>query len=75
MTKIALDENDRLFLFGYGLFETLKVTSLGVELLDSHWQRMNQGSQLLGLNIPTYQEWLNQINRLIISLLILKAEC
>ncbi len=62
MTKIALDENDRLFLFGYGLFETLKVTSLGIELPNSHWQRMNQGSQLLGLNIPTYQEWLNQIN-------------
>lgn len=59
---ITLDENDRLFLFGYGLFETLKVTSLGIELPHFHWQRMNQGSQLLGLNIPTYQEWLNQIN-------------
>jgi len=65
MTKIALDGNDRLFLFGYGLFETLKVTSLGIELLDSHWQRMNQGSQLLSLSIPTYQEWIEQINNFI----------
>lgn len=65
VTKIALDENDRLFLFGYGLFETLKVSSLGIELPDSHWQRMNQGSQLLGLSIPPYLEWIKQINNFI----------
>lgn len=62
MSKITLDENDRLFLFGYGLFETLKVTSCGIELSKSHWERMNQGGQLLGLNIPSYQEWIEQIN-------------
>ena len=59
---ITLDENDRLFLFGYGLFETLKVTSSGVELPESHWQRMNQGGQLIGLKVPVYQEWLDQIH-------------
>lgn len=65
MTKIALDENDRLILFGYGLFETLKVTSLGIELPNSHWQRMNQGSQLLGMSIPDYQVWIEQIDKFI----------
>ena len=57
-----MDKNDRLFLFGYGLFETLKVTSSGIELPVSHWQRMNQGGQLLGLMVPPYQEWLDQIH-------------
>lgn len=65
MTKTPLDQNDGLLLYGYGLFETLKVTSSGIELPNSHWLRMNRGGQILQLNVPTYQEWLKQIHSFI----------
>ena len=65
MTNILIDDNDRLLLFGYGLFETLKITSSGIELPKSHWERMYQGGRTLQLKVPTYLEWLEQIDHYI----------
>ncbi|MDR3540054.1 MAG: aminodeoxychorismate lyase [Desulfosporosinus sp.] len=52
---------DRLALFGFGVFETLLVTEAGPLFVDLHWQRMNQGADFLGLELPDKKEWLNQV--------------
>jgi len=56
-----LSSHDRLALFGFGLFETLLITEAGPLFLDLHWQRMNKGSDLLGLQLPSSSEWINQV--------------
>ncbi|MCO5386783.1 aminodeoxychorismate lyase [Desulfosporosinus sp.] len=53
--------NDRLVLFGFGLFETLLITDRGPLFADLHWQRMNKGAQILGLRLPDKREWLRLI--------------
>lgn len=63
--KISFDRNDRLLLFGYGLFETLRITSAGIEIPKAHWKRMNDGGRLLNMEVPDYQEWLDRIYRFI----------
>lgn len=63
-----LPSSDRLALFGYGLFETLLVTERGPLFAHRHWQRMNRGAQVLGLPIPTQQEWLAKIQEFRLSL-------
>ncbi|HBW36741.1 aminotransferase class IV [Desulfosporosinus sp. BICA1-9] len=52
---------DRLALFGYGLFETLLVTEHGPLFTDLHWQRMNKGAVMLGLTLPQKAIWTAQI--------------
>ncbi|MHB1651366.1 MAG: aminotransferase class IV [Desulfitobacteriaceae bacterium] len=61
MTDICFKSNDRLVLFGYGLFETLKVTAQGVEVPYLHWQRMKDGAKILDLEVPIYGPWYEQI--------------
>lgn len=61
MSEIRLNADDRLLLYGYGLFETLRVTKDGVELPFIHWQRMKQGGQVLGLNVPDFPQWWQEI--------------
>ncbi len=53
--------NDRLALFGFGLFETLLITEHGPQFADLHWQRMNKGAQVLGLKVPGKDKWLEHI--------------
>lgn len=57
--------NDRLVLFGYGLFETLLIKDNRPLFTDLHWQRMHKGAQLLGLQLPAKQEWLALIHAFI----------
>jgi len=57
--------NDRLVLFGFGIFETLLITDRGPLFADLHWQRMNKGAQILGLKLPDKQEWMQRIQEFI----------
>jgi len=52
-----LEPNDRLLLFGYGLFETLKVHNLQIQVPWLHYERMKEGAAKLGLLMPSYEEW------------------
>ena len=61
----TLSSNDRLALFGYGLFETLLITEVGPLFVDMHWQRMNKGAEFLGLILPDKTEWVKWILRFI----------
>jgi 4-amino-4-deoxychorismate lyase len=61
MNNIILPADDRLLLFGYGLFETILITARGPLLLSLHWQRMNYGAKLLKLSFPDYSTWVQQI--------------
>lgn len=58
-------EKDRLVLFGYGLFETLKVNWERPEVPKLHYQRMTRGAELLGLPMPDYESWLARIQAVI----------
>lgn len=61
----SLLSQDRLVLFGYGLFETLLITEHGPQFVDLHWQRMNRGADILGLNMPAIDQWLKLIQEFI----------
>ncbi|MEM5818337.1 MAG: aminotransferase class IV, partial [Desulfitobacterium hafniense] len=52
-----LDKNDRLVLFGYGIFETLKVNGLHIEVPQLHYRRMSKGAEQLGIPMPGYEVW------------------
>lgn len=58
MTPIStISTNDRLALFGLGLFETLLITTRGALFDDLHWERMYRGAKILGLKMPDQQKW------------------
>ncbi|HBV88060.1 aminotransferase class IV [Desulfosporosinus sp.] len=57
--------DDRLTLFGFGLFETLLINDQGPLFPDLHWQRMNKGAQKLNLCLPDQHEWLHGIQKFI----------
>ena len=61
MNNITLPANDRLLLFGLGLFETLLITSSGPQLLQAHWQRMSDGAKVLNLTLPDFPKWSQQV--------------
>ena len=63
MKEITLPIDDRLLLFGYGLFETLLVTARGIPLLREHWQRMSEGAATLELALPGFAEWTDGIRK------------
>ncbi|MDT7043240.1 aminodeoxychorismate lyase [Candidatus Nitronereus thalassa] len=49
---------DRGFLFGDGVFETLRVYDTRLLFLNRHLQRLHQSCELLGLSLPTpHPEW------------------
>ncbi|MGI1659836.1 MAG: aminotransferase class IV [Desulfitobacterium sp.] len=52
-----LNQNDRLALFGYGLFETLRGKAEQLEYPLLHYRRMLLGAQVLGLSMPDYEDW------------------
>jgi len=57
--------DDRLALFGYGLFETILISDHGPLFADLHWQRMKKGAQKLNLSLPDQHEWLHRIQKFI----------
>ncbi|MHB8075281.1 aminotransferase class IV [Desulfosporosinus fructosivorans] len=61
----TVSSQDRLALFGFGLFETLLITEVGPHFLDLHWQRMNKGATLLGLNLQDKNEWAKLVQKYI----------
>lgn len=68
MNNITLPADDRLLLFGYGLFETILIMSSGPKLLRLHWQRMNDGAKLLKLSLPDFSAWAQQIHSFLLTL-------
>lgn len=52
-----LDKNDRLVLFGYGIFETLKFNGQHIEVPQLHYRRMCKGAEQLGIAMPSYEVW------------------
>lgn len=63
MKRITLPVDDRLLLFGWGLFETLLVTARGIPLFREHWQRMSDGAKILELVMPSFEEWTGRIKK------------
>lgn len=61
----TLYSQDRLALFGFGLFETLLITEVGPLFVDLHWQRMNKGAGFLGLCLPNQHEWVKLVQEYI----------
>lgn len=49
---IAID--NRTFRYGIGLFETLLAINIEVQQLSFHWNRLQQGIQLLGFQTPSF---------------------
>ena len=49
---IAID--NRTFRYGIGLFETLLAINNEVQQLSFHWNRLQQGIQLLGFQTPSF---------------------
>lgn len=43
---------DRAFMYGDGLFETLRVTGGQPHLWDAHWDRFRMGAELLRIDLP-----------------------
>lgn len=50
---------DRLALFGYGLFETFRVAAQKLEVPHLHYERLQRGALFLNLPLPEYSVWLN----------------
>ena len=61
MKMISLPADERLLLFGYGVFETILVTERGARFLTEHWQRMLSGATKLGLPLAGYVDWRAEI--------------
>lgn len=61
----TVQTQDRLALFGYGLFETLFITENGPLFPSLHWQRMKKGADLLGLTLPSEDKWLAHVQEFI----------
>jgi len=68
MNEVWLNSNDRLVLFGYGLFETLRVNPNGIEVPHLHWERMSSGGEVLGLEVPGFPHWIQAINEFLASI-------
>ena len=56
-----ISSEDRLALYGMGLFETLLISGQAPLFPILHWQRMQKGGSLLGLAVPEFEEWYDQI--------------
>jgi 4-amino-4-deoxychorismate lyase len=63
MHNVTLPADDRLLLFGYGLFETVLVNAHGPRLLHAHWQRMQNGARILNLSLPDFPAWCQKIEK------------
>ncbi|KLU67924.1 aminodeoxychorismate lyase [Desulfosporosinus acididurans] len=61
----VISSQDRLFLFGYGLFETLLITESGPLFSDLHWNRMQEGASFLNLKFLDQSEWTKSIQEFI----------
>lgn len=61
----TLCSDDRLALFGFGLFETLLITETGPLFVDMHWHRMNKGATFLGLELPNKEDWVKLVQNFI----------
>lgn len=60
-----INQNDRLALFGYGLFETLRVNEGQIEVPLLHYERMSKGTEMLGLDMPNYEVWLAGLQKVV----------
>lgn len=58
----CLSTHDRLALFGYGLFETIRVESHGPLHLERHYQRLLRGALTLSLDMPDFSTWLDLVH-------------
>lgn len=64
--------DDRGFLLGDGLFETMRIYSGKVTFLKNHWDRLVRGSHALGINLPLSFKKLNDIMNELIEKNLLK---
>lgn len=63
----SIDINDQLVLYGYGVFETLRVAGDHIEVPELHYERMKRGAEVLGLTLPDYFIWLAELRQIIKS--------
>lgn len=65
-SEASLPFDDRCFRFGHGLFETLRAYNGKPFLLEKHVERMEKGSQILGIDFPlSFEETKEAIEKLI----------
>lgn len=57
----ALWINDRGFQYGDGLFETMRMESGKVRLLDGHWRRLSASCARLKLSVPDERQWHDEL--------------
>lgn len=59
-----IDVYDRGLQYGDGLFETIAIRNGHACLWQRHMQRLRQGCEILNIEFPHEQQWLDDINRL-----------
>lgn len=64
--KAFIPVNDRGFLFGEGIFTTIRVHNGRCELLKNHLHRLQQQAEILNFHLSSFEvDWINWINELI----------
>jgi len=62
----CLHYNDRSFMLGHGLFETILVKHGVAPALDYHWKRLEKSAGIVGITLPfSYEELARMIDELI----------
>ncbi|NLI91675.1 MAG: aminotransferase class IV [Peptococcaceae bacterium] len=46
----------------------MKITQNGIEVPFVHWQRMKRGGTILGINVPDYLEWINNLEEYLLGI-------
>lgn len=61
----TIDIADQLVLYGYGVFETLRVEGDHLEVPERHYERMKRGAEVLELILPEYSVWLTELREIV----------
>ena len=64
-SKNTININDRGFLYGDGLFETMAILNGKIQLWEAHWQRLSFGCKQLSIELPNKNTIENEIKILI----------
>ncbi len=65
-TSVPFPYDDYGFLYGYGLFETIRIFNKHPLLLEKHWDRLNSSSIITGIHCPLV---LSEMQRIIEALI------
>lgn len=63
----TIDIDDQLVLYGYGVFETLRVAWNHIEVPELHYERMKRGAAVLEITLPKYSVWIAELRQIVTS--------